>query len=104
MKRSLLSLALFSALALGQRGEPIRNDPYGRPDIKLPSGKSQRDEILRADHKRSQEDAAKLAVLSAELNEELAQSDSHVVSVKMLKKVEDMEKLIRNIRGRLKRN
>ena len=104
MKRSLLSLALFAAIALlAQNREPAPNDPFARPDVKLPSGKSQRDEIVRADHKKNQEDAARLATLSAEVSEELAQSDSHVVSVKTLKKLDDIEKLTRGIRGRLKR-
>ena len=88
---------------LAQNRDPASNDPFSRPDVKLPSGKLQRDEILRADHKRNQEDAARLAALSAELREELAQSDSHVVSIKTLKKVDDMEKLVRGIRGRLRR-
>jgi hypothetical protein len=98
----LAILVLLPASPAQRRGET--DDPFSRPDIKLPSGKSQRDEIVRADHKRNQEDATKLAMLAAELKDELAESDSHVVSVKTLKKLDDMERLVRGIRGRLKRN
>ena len=103
--RTAVFLILACAALLGQRrGIDPPDDPFGRPDIKLPSGKSQRDEIVRADHKRNQEDSVKLAMLTAELRDELAVADSHIVSVKMLKKIDDIEKLARGIRGRLKRN
>jgi hypothetical protein len=112
MKRNLyLCVALFTAslltvatFAQGPRGRESNPDPFSAPDIKLPSGKSQRDEILKSDHKKNQEDSVKLAALTAELKDELEQSDSHVVSVKMLKKLDDIEKLARSIRGRLRRN
>ena len=79
-------------------------DLFGDKDVKLPNGKSQKDEIIKADHKRNQEDSAKLAQLAAELRDELSMQESHVVSVKMLKKIDDMDRLTHNIRGRLKRN
>jgi hypothetical protein len=100
----LIAMCLTAAaLAQGPRSRSD-DDPFSRPDIKLPSGKSQKDEILRADHKKNLEDSARLAALSAELKDELEQSDSHVVSVKTLKKLDDIEKLARGIRGRLRRN
>jgi hypothetical protein len=106
MKRQILPvlLVLFAVMLSAQRRGDPPNDPFDRPDIKLPSGKSQKDEILKADHKRNLEDSVKLATLSAELRDDLAAGDSHVVSVKMIKKVEEIEKLARSIRGRLKRN
>jgi hypothetical protein len=104
LRFSFLFLGTLAFIAAGQnrRGEPP--DSLRHPDIKLPSGKSQSDEIVRADHKRNIEDSAKLAVLSEELRDELAASESFVVSVKTIRKVEEIEKLAKNIRGRLKRN
>ena len=73
------------------------------PDFRLPSGKSQREEILRADHERSIEDAAELMKLTEELKIELEKNDRHVVAVSTLKKLDNIEKLARRIRSRLKR-
>jgi len=99
----VLSIAL-SVAAWPQRGpdplDPNREDPL---DHKLPSGKTQRDEIGKADHKKNVEDAAELARLAGEVHEELDSTASGVVSVKMLKKLDDIDKLTRGIRGRLKR-
>ena len=102
--RQLLLLIVAAMLASAQRDNREPPDPLDRPDVRLPNGKSQRDEIVKSDHKRNQEDAAKLAQLSAELRQELDAQESHIVSVKMIRKVEEIERLTRNIRGRLKRN
>src|SRR5215471_1477143 len=99
----LLSLAVM--LLMGQAPEdfpPVR-PPRDPLDRKLPNGKSQRDEIARADHKRNLEDSAQLAMLSQQLKEELDNGDAFVVSVKTVKKLDDIEKLAKDIRGRLKR-
>jgi hypothetical protein len=71
--------------------------------MKLPNGKSQREEMLKADHKKNLEDAAELFRLSEELKADLEKNDRYIVSLKTLKKTEDIEKLAKNIRGRLKR-
>ena len=72
-------------------------------DAKLPSGKSQREEILKADHERSLKDVAEMVKLSGELQIELEKNDRHVVSVTSLKKLDEIEKITKRIRGRLKR-
>ena len=104
MKRTCALVFALSLMALPQQRngpfEPNREDPL---DQKLPSGKSQRDEIVKADHKRNVEDAVSLARLAEEIRDDLDKSGSGVVSVKLLKKLDDLDKLTRNIRGRLKR-
>lgn len=101
----LLSMAVV--LMLGQAPDdlpPVLQRPPGEVlDRKLPNGKSQRDEIVKADHKKNLEDATQLAKLSGDIKDELEKSDPFVVSVKTVKKLEDIEKLSRDIRGRLKR-
>jgi hypothetical protein len=95
----LLTLA-FALLAPGQ----IPQDPLAEEsDPRLPNGKSQKEEILRADHEKSLEDAAQLMQLSEELRLELEKNDRHVVSVSTLKKLEEIEKLSKRIRSRLRR-
>ena len=44
-----------------------------------------------------------LAKLAEEVKEDLEKDDKYIVSVKTIKKTEDIEKLARNIRSRLKR-
>jgi hypothetical protein len=72
-------------------------------DIKLPSGKSQQEEILKVEHQKAIEDAGKLLRLAEELKSELEKDEYHVLSVASLKKTEDIEKLARRIRDRLRR-
>jgi hypothetical protein len=100
-RAALASLSAVAALA--QRGGGPPRDIFGPDDVTLPNGKSQRDEIVKLDHRRNQEDSAALALLAVEVRQELAEQESHVVSVKMLKKLDEIEKLTRAIRSRLKR-
>ena len=72
-------------------------------DPRLPNGKSQKEEILKADHEKSLEDASKLIQLTEDLKIELEKNDRHVLSVSMLKKLDDIEKLSKRIRSRLRR-
>src|SRR5215472_12637478 len=99
----LLSLAV--AMMLGQVPDdlpPVKRTPADPLDRQLPNGKSQRDEIARADYKKNLEDAARLAQLSQELKEELGRGDAFVVSTKTIKKLDDVEKLAKDMRGRLR--
>jgi len=59
--------------------------------------------MLKADHKKNLEDAAELVKMSEELKADLEKNDRYIVSLKTLKRTEDIEKLAKNIRGRLKR-
>lgn len=85
------------ALSQNRPTEPLPDGP------RLPDGRSQREEILKADHEKSLKDADELMKLSEELKIELEKNDRHVVSVSMLKKLDEMEKLVKRIRGRMKR-
>lgn len=74
------------------------------PDIKLPNGRSQKDEIIRVDYEHNLKDAGELARLSEEIKDDLEKGDRYLVSTKTLKKLEDVEKLSKDIRQRLRRN
>lgn len=107
MKRTLpgalaLSLAAVFCLALAQ--EPDRPPaPSGeRADVRLPNGKSQRDEILRAEREQNIKDAARLADLVDELKQALEKEDRFVFSIATVKKAEDIEKLAKKIRSRMR--
>jgi hypothetical protein len=93
----LLFLAAGSPAAL-------QDQQYGHltEDPKLPNGKSQRDEILRAEREDNIRDAAKLADMVTALKVDLEKSDKFVLSMDTLKKTDDIEKLVKKIRERLR--
>ena len=106
MKLLSLTLIVFCASFAQISQEPTdRGEFPGRDETeaRLPNGKSQNEEILKADYKKNLEDAAALASLAEQLKTEIEKNDRHIVSVASLKKTEDIEKLAKNIRGRLKR-
>ena len=73
-------------------------------EVKLPNGKSQKDEIIRVDYERNLRDAGELARLAEEVKDDLERGDRYLVSSKTLKKLDDVEKLSKDIRQRLRRN
>lgn len=96
-------IALLLVLSLtGAYSQSNRRD--ADEDVKLPNGKSWNDAIARADYERNLKDARELARLSAEIQDELENSAAFVLSLKTLKKVEDAEKLAKNIRSRMNKN
>lgn len=95
-----LSLVLL-AMALAPAGIGQRSD-RGKP-VRLPSGKLQSEEILKAEHEKTLRDAAELVELSQALRDELEKNGRHVLSIGSIKKTEEIEKLAKRIRGRLRR-
>lgn len=89
----LAACALLWAQVLPRDPEPVR----------LPSGKPQAEEILKADHAKSLKDAAELVRLAEDLKIELEKNDRHILSVASIKKTEEIEKIAKRIRSRLKR-
>jgi hypothetical protein len=90
--------------ALPQRGGAGRGAGEEEQDVVLPSGKSQRDEILKAEHRQNLKDAAELADLADQLKVDLEKNDRFVVSMATIKKTDDIEKLAKRIRARLRHN
>ena len=105
MKNPLLLLPLAVGLLFSQIDTPPRphKQPEDSSDVKLPNGKSQQEEILKADYQKTLQDASELVRLAEQLQDDLIKEDRHVLSLASLKKTEDIEKLARKIRTRLKR-
>ena len=91
----LLALTLFA-----QEPKPRIDDTT---TVRLPDGKLQSEEILKAEHKRSIKDAGELVRLSQEVTRELEEHEHHVLSIGLLKKLDEIEKLSKKLRARLKR-
>lgn len=78
-------------------------EPDEEEEIRLPNGKSQRDEILKSEHKQNLEDAGRLLELAGSLKAQLEKSGYRVVSAKSIQATEEIERLAKRIRGRLRR-
>jgi hypothetical protein len=103
-------MALILAAALGLQAQQAQAPSHlppitetGPEDVRLPSGKLQREEILKADYQKSLEDARALSKLADELKVDMEKNDYNVLSVATLKKVDEIDKLAKRIHDRLKR-
>jgi len=107
MSRLFIRTLLFAFLcALGTGAQTSPQDPLPRrepEETKLPNGKNQKDEILKADHEKSLADADRLIKLSEDLKASLEKNMGFVMSIDDLKKLDEMEKLMKRIRSRIKR-
>jgi hypothetical protein len=71
--------------------------------VETPERQKQREEILKLDHKKNLADAARLLELAQDLKSELDKTNRNVLPVTALRKAEEIEKLARSLRGRLKK-
>jgi len=106
LRRSAVALCAAAVFALAQEHEslPHLSPSSERADVTLPNGKSQRDEILKAEREENIKDAAKLADLATELKEALEREDRFVFSLATVKRTEEIEKLAKKIRSRIRRD
>lgn len=109
ISKNTLRIAFFLSLSLAmtaQQNLPDRPLPTPEPpeDVRLPNGKLQREEILKSDYQKTLEDARVLSRLTDELKTDLEKSDYNVLSVGTLKKIDDIDRLAKRIRDRLRRN
>ena len=82
---------------------PELPSPNRDEDARLPNGKKQRDAILKADYEQNVKDAESLVDRAKDFQQELEKSDRYVLSLGLLKELDEIEKLTRRIRGRMKR-
>jgi hypothetical protein len=108
VRRTFLALApvALAARLLPAQAENPRDKfpPPGAADDnnRLPNGKLQRDEILKADYQQNLKDARELVDLSKSFELDLEKSDRFVLSLDLLKKLDEMEKITKRIRGRMR--
>ena len=98
-------LLILLAFWIGTEAAAAQFPNTGRDgEIRLPSGKLQSEEILKAEHAKSLEDSAEMMKLVEEVRGDLDKNDRYVVDLDTLKKLERIEKLAKRVRGRLNRN
>jgi hypothetical protein len=96
--RYLMRSAAWAGIALG-----LALGQHADNDVKLPNGKWQKEEMLKADHQKNLQDAAALVEMAEQLKRDLERNDRYVLSVSTLKRTEEIEKIAKRIRGRLRR-
>jgi hypothetical protein len=87
------------AAAVAQQRVPVPEEEEKR----LPNGKLQSEELLKADHAANLRDMDQMKKLMEDVEADLKKNDRHVLSMKALKDLEEIEKLSRRVRSRMKR-
>ena len=104
LKTWLQILALAACVAvLTSQILVFAQDQTKEEDVLLPNGKSQKEEIVKAEHKLNLEDARRLVEVAQGLKEDIEKHDARVLSVNAIRNTEEIEKLAKRIRGRLHR-
>jgi hypothetical protein len=111
MARRLFALVLaagYSAFAQFPQDSPGQSpapEPGGRDkpdDAKLPNGKSRADAIAADEHKKAVEEANELVAAAQNLRDDIKNAGKFVVPVGAVRRTEEIEKLAKRIRGRLR--
>jgi len=112
--RRLLFWSLGSAFVFSRQGTAQSPEEDSRPndhklkfpgeneDPRLPNGKSQKNAIAKDQHEQALKDADQLVAAAEDLRAELRKAGTFVVPLSSVKKTEEIEKLAKRIRGRLK--
>lgn len=104
MTRQALFLPLAGLLLAAQPPAPGVRDPQDPSGIlRTPDGRNRTEMILKSDHEASMKDVDTIRRLIEEVKIDMEKNDRHVLSVGTLKKLDDIEKLTKRIRGRMKR-
>ncbi len=106
-RSAILALLAFSSADAAQQAadpnkRPTLPDVDSSDDAKLPNGKSQKDAISKQAHEDALKEVELLIQMAEDLRDELKHNGEFVVAVSSLKKTEEIEKLARRIRGKLK--
>ena len=99
--RTLMLLVIALAM-LAQIPRPHQISPRPDDEVPLPNGDLQREDIQKADYEKSLNDVRELAKLAENLKMDLEKSDRFSISLSTVKKTEEIEKLAKRIRARLK--
>lgn len=98
-----LLLAFGTLLASGQDPLDFPTPPKEEEPKRLPNGQLQSEAILKDEHKKNLQDLEKMNQLVSDVKTEVEKNDGHVLSLGSVKKLEEVEKLAKRIRGRMLR-
>ncbi len=103
MKHASVLILFVLTVLLGQLPDASNPPRHDESPVRLPNGKLQSDEILKEDYKKNLKDAQDLIDLAQSLKTGLEKGEQHVLSISDLKKTEEIEKLAKRIRSRMRR-
>ena len=103
MLRRTSFLAVFGALLLAQQPPPDHPNPDTPNILRTPDGRNRTEMILKADHEASIKDVDTMRKIIEDVKIDMEKNDRHILSVATLKKLDEIEKLTKKIRGRMKR-
>jgi hypothetical protein len=75
----------------------------GEPEKPFPQTDKQIDDLLKSDYEKNLKDLERMARLVEEVQAGARKSTHHVISLQNLRKLEQIEKLSKSIRGRMRR-
>lgn len=86
---------------MGAQPPPVATED--EPEKPFPRTDKQIDDLLKSDHERNLKDLEQMARLVEEVQAGARKNTRHVISLQNLKKLEQIEKLSKSIRGRMRR-
>lgn len=103
--RSLIAVTLPAAIAGGflVAQPPETRTPRESESVRLPNGRLQSEEILKSDFEQNLKEVKQMQKLLDEVRTEMEKNDRYVLSMGNLKKLEEVEKLSKQVRGRMRR-
>jgi hypothetical protein len=81
---------------------PFPRRDRDRNDEKLPNGKSRADAIAEDEHRKALDEADQLLQMAQKLKDQLKEAGRFVVPMQAIRQTEDIEKLAKKIRSRLR--
>ncbi len=102
--RFLFLVLLWMPCLPAQTIPPTRREPKETPpdQVRLPNGKLQQEEILKAEHTRALQDVRQLVELAQALQKDVEQAGADVLSISSIHRTEEIEKLAKRIRSRMR--
>ena len=108
VRRTLLKAASAALAGSFLSSAQVYSRPQVSPPPNLPPGyipppnAKEREEILKQDYRSNLKDARELVDLTKRFELDLEKSDASVVSLGLLKKLDDIDKITKRIRGRMR--
>ena len=100
---ALAPAVVIATVARAQSQQALPHIDDEPPPTRLPSGQLQQDAILKADYEQNVKDAREMTALAKSIELDFDKYDQNVLSLGLLKKLDDMDKITKRIRGRIKR-
>ncbi len=101
-KHSLSAVVLLGCAIAASGQDPTHGNPRQTQDEKDLHAKQQK-ALVKEDYQKNLEDSRAMVRLSESLRDEIEKNEQYIVSMSVVKKAEEIEKLSKRIRSRMKR-